>query len=121
MSKTARIFGTIALWGATLVETLTMAIAGSAKFAASGFWAKLFLGWGYPVWFCYAVGLAELAGALALLVPRVACYAAGLLSIVMMGALGTLITHPGSMSWRTPLAHLVILAGIAAARRPATQ
>ena len=62
----------------------------------------------------------ELIGAAALLVPGTAFYAASALSLIMMGAMGTLLMHQGSMSWRTPLVHLVILAGIALARRRAT-
>lgn len=51
---------------------------------------QAFAGWGYPSWLVYVVGVIELVAPLTLLVPRIAKYGAGLLSLLMVGVI---ITH----------------------------
>ena len=89
------------------------------KFLQPDRWQALFIGWGYAPWFSPVVGVLEMLGAIGLLVPRLAFYAAALLVVVMLGALVTLFTHPGGpMGWgATPLVYLVLLSLIGAARR----
>src|SRR4051812_32007086 len=48
---------------------------------------------GYPHWFLYAVGFVEIAGALLLLLPRLAFWGAALMAGNMAGALLTHATH----------------------------
>ena len=115
MNRPARLALTAALWLATILEALAMGLAGFSKFAG-GRWQGLFVGWGYPVWFSYVVGALEIGGALCLLVPGLAVRAALMLSLIMIGAAATLLTHPGPMGWMTPVIHLGVLIGIAAAR-----
>lgn len=115
MNRSTRLALLSALWLVTILEAVAMGLAGFSKFAG-GRWQGLFVGWGYPVWFSYVVGALEIGGALCLLVPRLAVRAALMLSLIMVGAALTLLTHPGPMGWMTPLIHLLILIGIAAAR-----
>lgn len=63
------------------------------KFNPHGFWSAPFERWGYPVWFRWLVGIAEVGGGVAILVPRLAAYGAPVLFIVMVGAF---VTRMGS-------------------------
>jgi putative oxidoreductase len=115
MNRSTRLAVLSALWLVTILEAIAMGLAGSSKFTG-GRWQGLFAGWGYPVWFSYVVGTLEIGGALCLLVPGIAVRAALMLSLIMIGATVTLLTHPGPMGWMTPVIHLLILIGIATAR-----
>ena len=108
----------IGIWVVTALPALGIGLAGGSKFIGANHWRGLFLGWGYPAWASSVVGIAEVAGAIGLLVPRLASYAALGLMVVMIGALVTLLTHPGGpMGWgATPLLYLVLLAIVAAVR-----
>ena len=79
---------TVLVWLVTIWETLTMGLSGAAKFMGDT-WQLMFATWGYPVWFTSVVGVLEIGGALLLLVPRAAPYAAAGLIVVMVGALVT--------------------------------
>ena len=76
-----------------LAVSILLAIA----FLGAGLWklsgAEMMVGnferFGYPLWFMYFVGLAEVAGAIGLFVQRTAFYAAACLGILMLGAVGT--------------------------------
>lgn len=48
--------------------------------------AQLFHRFGFPHWFMFVVGAAELVGATLVVIPRVRPYGAMLLAVVMMGA-----------------------------------
>lgn len=72
----------------------------------------------HPPWLSQVIGGAELAGAIGLLVTRLARYAAAGLGVIMTGALVTLLTHPGGkMGWGgTPLTYLTLLLVVGYAR-----
>ncbi len=76
----------------------------------------MFEGWGYPGWFALVIGAGELGLAIVLLAPRFASYAATGLVGIMLGALGTVLLHPGRMGPEPPLLHLTVLAIIIVAR-----
>lgn len=65
---------------------------GWVKFDPEGFWTGAFERWGYPAWFRVAIGAAEVAGAVALVLPWTASYGSGLLIAVMLGAWVTRFT-----------------------------
>jgi putative oxidoreductase len=118
MEKSARwpaIASTIMLWTSSVVVALGIGIAGLTKFLQPNRWEPLFTGWGYPAWFSLVVGIVEVCGAIALLVPAIAFYAATLLAVVMAGALVTLLRHPqGPLGWgRTPSVYIILLIIIA--------
>jgi putative oxidoreductase len=121
MEKSARwprIACTILLWTSSVVVALGIGIAGLTKFHRPNRWEPLFAGWGYPPWVSMVVGIAEVCGAIALLVPAVALYAATLLAVVMAGALITLLRHPdGPLGWgATPSVYIILLIIIAVCR-----
>jgi putative oxidoreductase len=72
---------------------------------------------GVGQWFRYLVGVLELAGAVGLLIPRLAAFAAAGLAVLFAGAaitnVAVLDTSP-----ILPLAYLVVAAAIAWVRRP---
>ncbi|MDH3272252.1 MAG: DoxX family protein [Gemmatimonadota bacterium] len=107
----------VGLWLLTVVMALLLGAAGAAKFVQPDMWTGLFAGWGYPAWFSYVTGALEMGGAVVLLVPRFATYAAALLMVVMIGAAATVTLNPGEMVATPALVNLVGLAIVAWARR----
>jgi uncharacterized membrane protein YphA (DoxX/SURF4 family) len=118
-SAALRRIGITLLWLVTIWETLTMGVAGFAKFGSAEVWVRWFGTWGYPAWLVTVVGTIELLGALLLLIPRSAPYAAGSLIVIMFGALFTVLTNESGDFTAVPvLMHLVGLSIIAWFRRP---
>jgi putative oxidoreductase len=73
--------------------------------------------YGYPNHFYLLTGTMETLGALALLVPRTAVYGAAVLSMVMIGATGTLLLHSQFLFAAFPFSILILLAIVGYARR----
>lgn len=92
-SKVRRVIKAIAIWLPTLLFALLFFQVGVVKFAAFDAWSERLAGWGYPAGSNVVIGTVELLCAIALLVPRVAGYAAGTLGAVMLGACGTHLLH----------------------------
>ncbi len=113
-----KLVGTILVWALTILVTLGMGMAGFVKFGAAGgeMWAGMFEGWGYPNGFVYLIGALELGGALMLLIPRFASYAAGLLIVVMLGALATVVIHDDPLGVTGPIIFFVALTILLLAR-----
>lgn len=113
-SKTKR----IAAWGIQILLAALFALAALGKLTRNPQWLSRFRGYGYSAGFCVLIGALEAAGALGLLIPRIAPYAAiGLLGI-MSGALYThLVNHEAPQAWR-PLIFMVLLAIVISCRRP---
>lgn len=108
--------GIVLLWGVIVLEVFGMGMIGVAKFTRD-WWVWAFDQWGYPSGFVWVVGAAETGLALALLVPRLASWAAVGLGVIMIGALGTLLLLPGpSMGMDGPLIHIAVLTVIGVAR-----
>jgi uncharacterized membrane protein YphA (DoxX/SURF4 family) len=59
---------------------------GWIKFDPNGFWTAAFERWGYPVWLRWVVGVIEVGGGLALLIPWIASFGAIGVAVIMMGA-----------------------------------
>jgi len=76
----------VSVWALAVVLTVEFCIAGLAKFAASADWARMFLQWGYPAWCRPVVGVAEIIGGIALLVPAARRWACLVLLCIMIGA-----------------------------------
>ncbi len=106
----------VGLWSITLFEAFGLGQAGIRKFTSIDVWWGLFEGWGYPFWFLIAIGAAELGGAVLLLVPRLAAYAAAGLTIVMVGSLATELFNEELFGAWLPLMNIVLLSTIAVAR-----
>ena len=50
----------VMLWIVTALVAAMMALAGSAKFTRPEVWTGMFEDWGYPAWFAFVIGGAEL-------------------------------------------------------------
>ncbi|CAN7629573.1 DoxX family protein [Bosea sp. LjRoot90] len=86
----------IGLWTVKALLAAIFAAAGGAKLAGLPMMVENFATIGLGQWFRYLTGALELSGAIGLLVPALAGFAALMLTTVMVGAI---------------LAHLVILPG----------
>lgn len=109
---------TIGLWVVTVIEGLMMALAGSSKFTAAAGWTANFVGWGYPAWFSYFTGGAEVLLAILLFVPRFAAWSGIALAVIMIGALGTLVIHDSPLGVTAPIVNLVLLGIVVIGRWP---
>lgn len=71
--------------------------AGAQKFLARPAFEEMFTDFGLPLWSVSVIGVIELIGAVLVLVPRTALYGAGLIGVVMIGALAChLLSGSGS-------------------------
>jgi uncharacterized membrane protein YphA (DoxX/SURF4 family) len=91
------------VWILSALIALLMLSQGWDKFLEGGRWAGSFAEWGYPVGFRLFVGVLEIGGGLALLVPRLSRYAALVLTLVMFGAVGALVSNEAGQGALTPL------------------
>jgi hypothetical protein len=108
----------IALRGVQVILALFFAVASALpKLIAHASAAEAFdeMGWGYAG--MYAIGILELAGAIALLVPVLQSVAATALSALMVGAFVVQLTSFDGANAATPLVLMVPLLVIARARR----
>lgn len=98
------------------IATAAMFLMGSLP-KLSGQAVEQFATWGYPAWFSYLIGAAELAGAVGLLIPKMARYAAIGLILVMLGAIFTHLSNGDGLG-RTmvPVAFAVALGVVAKLR-----
>jgi putative oxidoreductase len=107
----------ITLWTLSGLVALAFVAAGSSKLAGAAAMVEVFDKVGFGQWFRYFTGLLEVAGAIGLLIPRYAFYAAALLVIVMVGAIIAHLTVLGGSP--APAAVLLVLTAIIAyLRRP---
>ena len=81
------------------VLALAFTMAGATKLTDNPMMAESFANWGYSGWFMYAVGSAEIAGAIAVLIPRIAAFGGLWLAAVMTGALGTHFVNAEYVEW----------------------
>jgi putative oxidoreductase len=107
----------ITLWILSGLVALAFLGAGGAKLAGAAAMVELFDKVGRGQWFRYLTGLLEVAGAIGLLIPRYAFYAAGLLAIVMVGAIIAHVTVLGT-SPAVPVVLLILSGTIAWLRKP---
>ena len=105
------------VWTATVLLAALFTLAGVMKFVSADA-VNQFAAVGYPYWFCILIGAIEVAGAVALLLPRTAFYAAAALGVVMVGAVLTLLLHGPAVGSVVPLVVLVVLAAVAYAPAP---
>ena len=101
----------------SVIEALLMTGPGAGKLLGQAFWTEAFAFWGYPVWFTYLIGVAELAGAIGVLIPPVAAWAAIELMAIMIGAIVTTTMHPyHNFRVVAPAVHICLCAGIVVLR-----
>ena len=106
----------IAIWVLRILLAAIFALQGIVKLTSSPGWVSRFKAWGYPDNFYLLVGAIELAGAVALLIPRLAVFGALTLLGVMIGATITHLVH-GESQVITTLIVMALLAIIVYVRR----
>ena len=109
----------IVLWILTVMLVLVCIRSGLLKLTGNVFWVRDFHRWDYADWFRIVVGVAEVASAALLLIPRMAFCGAGLFAIVMLGAIYTHATHNEFSRLPFNLFLLVLSSVIMVARAPA--
>lgn len=92
--------------------------AGTTKLIGMQMHVEHFAKWGYPDWFRLVIGAVEVVGAVLLLVPKMAFYAACVLAVQMLGAAYTHLVNDEAANAPFPLVLFALLAYIAYARRP---
>ncbi len=106
------------LWEVTVFLAIVYLGAGISKLAGLPVWVDSFHAWGYSDMFRILVALAEIAGAIVLLIPRVASIGAVGLGLVMLGAIFTHLFHGWAVIALVPLVLLVLLAYVGRERLP---
>jgi uncharacterized membrane protein YphA (DoxX/SURF4 family) len=105
--------------GVTVLLAAIFLISGVIKLIPMQAAVESFARWGYPDWFRIAVGVAEVTGAILLLIPQLAWIGGAGLSIMMVGA-G--VTHLGTTGEAiraiVPLALFVLLAWVTLSNLP---
>lgn len=104
-------FRKVGVWTATIFVGAIFFMVGASKIVQSGMWQQRFATqWGLPPWLAIITGLAELTGAVLILLPRTAVYGGSIIAAVMIGATGT---HAMSGEFGN-LAVTAVLGGLAA-------
>lgn len=116
-TTTERHVATIASW---LLAGLFL-LLGASKLAAADAQVAMFQGWGYPLWFMYVVGAAEVAAALLLLAQPTAFLGATLVFGLMVGGAGTHLAAGELWQLPLPIVTAVAAALVALLRRPAAR
>lgn len=82
-------------------------ISASGKFDLGGNMAENFSRWGIPIIIMVTIGIAEVAGTIMLLFPKLSFYGAVLLTIVMLGSVVTHVRYYDEMGF--PLLPVVVI------------
>ncbi|HEX5009559.1 MAG TPA: DoxX family protein [Planctomycetota bacterium] len=91
---------------------------GITKLAGMPYIVQTFHEWGYPAWFRIVIGLMETAGGVLVLIPATRILGATLISLVMVGAIGT---HVLAGQWGmvpVPIVTLALALLLVSALRP---
>ena len=108
----------VGLWVLSALVAAMFLFSGMTKLMGTEMHVANFERWGFPGWFMYVVGVMEVSGALLVLIPRLASYAALLLSVVMLGAVFTHIAAAEYTMLVMPAMLLVFLEVLAWGRWP---
>ena len=109
--------GSVLLWVLIVLMTVQFTLASIPKLIMSEREVRHFDTWGYGTGFMVLVGVIELMGGLALLLPQTATYGACALIAIMIGAAYTHITS-GIGSPATALVNILLLLVILWRRAP---
>lgn len=119
MGNRRRILLEVVLWVFALFLAWVFARQGISKFSDDSGWARAFRFWHFPVWFRILIGVAETTAALLLLWKRTAAAGAGIILIVMLGAMATHVYwgRPGQVT--SEILPLLLATAVALGRRKA--
>jgi putative oxidoreductase len=93
----------------SIILALVFLAAGAFKLMNTEQAAASFMHFGYPAAFAYVIALAEVGGGLLLFAPAMSLYAAGLLLVVMIGALFSHLKVGETSNALVPLVLAVLL------------
>src|SRR5690242_17677090 len=96
----------IAMWVISILLTCLFLFAGLPKLLTP---AKMLAEWVYAPWFLTFIGVCETLGAVGLLIPRLAALAAAGLSVIMIGAVYTLVAHHMIKELPVPIVVFILL------------
>lgn len=83
-------FRKVGVWTVTIFLGAVFFLVGSGKIVQSAMWQERFATqWGLPPRLAIVIGLAEMTGAVLILLPRKAVYGGATIAMVMIGAAGT--------------------------------
>ena len=106
----------VTLWIVTALVAALFFTAGGAKI---GGWAdEQFIAWGYSTGFAVLIGVLEVMFAIALLIKRTSAWGAFGLMALMLGAIGTHLTHGEYLMLLLPIGVFLLLGFIAWGRGP---
>ena len=94
-------------WVFAVLLALLFLLAGVGKLG--GGMTEKFAGWGYPAWFAMFIGVAEAAGAVGLLIPKLTRLAILGLTIVMIGAAYTHVAAGEGLAVLRPIIFTIFL------------
>jgi putative oxidoreductase len=98
--------------------TVVFLVAAGMKFAAVPFEVEGFARFGYPLWFMYVIGALQLLGAVLLWTRGCVALGAGLLAILMIGAVGSHLLAGDPILMPLPaFVLLILLSGVTYVRR----
>jgi uncharacterized membrane protein YphA (DoxX/SURF4 family) len=104
-----------------IVVGLLFMMNGFFKVSGAQQYVAMFQGYGYAGWFRVLIGIVELAAGVGVMFRKTFFPAAVLLAIVLIGAVGTHITHAEFAMLPMPVVLIVILAVAFARRRSANR
>jgi len=105
-------------WVVQILLATFYLLAASGKLISRPQVIEMFRHWGFPDKFYLVIGVLELLGAIGLLIPRVAGYAAAGLILLMIGAAATHLINGEGLQVLRPLIFIVFLALVVYMRRP---
>jgi len=105
-------------WVVQILLAASYVLAASGKLMSRPQWIELFRNWGFPDKVYLVIGALELAGAIGLLIPRLAGYAATGLILIMIGATATHLFNGEGLQVLRPLIFIVFLTFVVYVRRP---
>ncbi len=116
-SRIAKVLKTVGIWVLTVPVALVFVMMGIDKLRGAAPWPNYFDAWGYATWFRLLIGVLQAGSGLLLLIPTLAAYGAGILVVVMTGAVFTELTHEIGFGARTPTIYLAVLIALLLMRR----
>lgn len=109
----------VVYWSVTLIVATVYLAASMPKLGGFGFFDERFELWGYPHWFEVLIGVIEATAAIFLIIPATALYSAGVLMLIMLGAVVTHLAFGHALLAIVPILMLGVLGYIGWMNRPA--
>ncbi len=94
-------------WVLVVLLALGFSLASLGKL--TGAQTAMFEKWGYPAWFATFIGIAEVAGAIGLLIPKTTKYAILGLTVIMIGAAYTHLANGEGLAVLRPAIFTILL------------